>query len=293
MLLPHFSRTLLNGSVIGSIMLLGGCASGPAPQVIDTAAADQPSAQSLETVQALTQLSNLEEELKQLRNAVEEMQFDQENADRRQQDLYQDIDRRLLALEQASSAANQDVVDRPLTPSERVLAEGQTGATLGTDGSISTDGGNSDPDVRASLPPGSVDGTGSTSVSLTEQQAYDNAFDSLKQSRYEDAIEEFQALVNTWPDSELADDALYWMSEANYVNREFEVALNGFRDLTERYPDSSRVPEAMLKVGYIQYDIGAYDEAAATFQEILSRFPGHQVTVSAETRLRRIQQTIQ
>lgn len=82
-------------------------------------------------------------------------------------------------------------------------------------------------------------------------------------------------------------------SEAYYVNREFEAALNGFRQLVEGYPDSSRLPEAMLKIGYIQYDIGAYDEAASTFQDILSRFPGHQVTVSAETRLRRIQQTIQ
>ena len=49
----------------------------------------------------------------------------------------------------------------------------------------------------------------------------------------------------------------------------------------------------MLKVGYIQYDIGAYDQAAKTFEDILVQFPGHQVTVSAETRLRRIKQTIQ
>ena len=136
-------------------------------------------------------------------------------------------------------------------------------------------------------------GGGSTSVSLNEQQAYESAFELLKQSRYQDAITEFDALVNTWPRSELADDALYWMSEANYVNREFEAALNGFRRIVEGYPESSRLPEAMLKVGYIQYDIGAYDQAAQTFQDILARFPGHQVTVSAETRLRRIQQTIQ
>ena len=115
----------------------------------------------------------------------------------------------------------------------------------------------------------------------------------LKQSRYQDAVEQFQAMVNTWPDSPLADDALYWMAEANYVNREFEAALNGFRAVVERYPDSARLPEAMLKVGYIQYDIGAYDQAATTFRDILARFPGHQVTVSAETRLRRIEQTIQ
>jgi tol-pal system protein YbgF len=131
------------------------------------------------------------------------------------------------------------------------------------------------------------------SVTLDEQNAYEQAFDLLKQSRYEDAILGFQTLVDTWPTSQLADDAYYWMSEARYVNREFEHALSGFRTVVSRYPDSQRVPEALLKIGYIQYDIGAYEDAAETFRDILARFPGHQVTVSAQTRLRRIEQTIQ
>ena len=173
---------------------------------------------------------------------------------------------------------------------------GETGTTAETP---SAGGGSNQVDsvTVVSARPGTAteedSGTAPAAFHLSEQDAYDTAFESLKQSRYQDAISQFQGLVNTWPESELADDALYWMSEANYVNREFEAALNGFRDLVQRYPDSSRVPEAMLKVGYIQYDIGAYDQAAKTFEDILVRFPGHQVTVSAETRLRRIKQTIQ
>ena len=49
----------------------------------------------------------------------------------------------------------------------------------------------------------------------------------------------------------------------------------------------------MLRTGYIQYDIGAYAEAAEIFRDLLERFPGHQVAVAAQTRLRRIEQTIQ
>ncbi len=326
------SHSIVSAALISSALALVGCASSqPGPEVTEAAQASQdPSSQNFEMIRALSQVNDLKEELKLLRNAVEEMQFQQGNTDRRQQDLFQDIDRRLLALEISGRQRQAQVQDQTtLSASGQVLAEGQTGS--GQTGSRQTGsrqtgsrqtGSQQDSDllvdtqqsdtssaVESDQPP-QVDsvtvssavqnntapnlaGTGSSSVSMTEQQAYDAAFELLKQSRYEDAIEQFQAMVNTWPQSQLADDALYWMSEANYVNREFEAALNGFRAVVERYPDSSRLPEAMLKVGYIQYDIGAYEQAAQTFQDVLTRFPGHQVTVSAETRLRRIQQTIQ
>jgi len=271
-------------------------------------------------IRALSELTALKEDLKQMRNSVEQMQFQQENATRRQEDLFQDIDRRLLSLEdrmENASLQSRSPVTDPNAPvlvdpnSGQLLVEGQTGAgitaanqasqiagqTAGSSTQVDTvtvvDAAPSLPENASQVGQASGSDQGATSVSLSEQQAYEAAFDLLKQSRYEDAIKQFDALVNTWPNGELADDSLYWKSEANYVNREFEAALQGFRSIVERYPDSSRLPEAMLKVGYIQYDIGAYDQAAATFQDILTRFPGHQVTVSADTRLRRIQQTIQ
>ncbi|MGI9319127.1 MAG: tol-pal system protein YbgF [bacterium] len=326
------SRDSISGSglpwalLLAGLLGLSGCASNqPAPEVLEAGQTVQaPSQQNIEMIRALSQINDLKEELKLLRNAVEEMQFQQNNAQRRQQDLFQDVDRRLLALEDAEKTRQGQVLTTPpLTPSGQVLAEGQTRSRQ--TGSLQTGSQQDETAIDQAQPSDSVattdetqveqssqqvdsvtvssatqnrsiqnsGGNGSTSVSMTEQQAYDSAFEMLKQSRYQDSIEQFQALVNTWPQSQLADDALYWMSEANYVNREFEAALNGFRAVVERYPDSSRLPEAMLKVGYIQYDIGAYEQAAQTFQDILARFPGHQVTVAAETRLRRIQQTIQ
>ncbi len=272
---------------------------------------------NFEMIRALYELTALKEELKVLRNRVEEMHFKQEIASRRQQDFILDMDRRLTDLEQNQQdflARLEALASITLPPSEEALTEGEaiedgtTDVVTGAEGAVAEQtlpgeasedddgqaGGTDSVDtVAVSSARPEPDATPVGSVSLNEQDAYDTAFEALKQSRYQDAIEQFQALVNTWPESQLADDSLYWMSEAYYVTREFEAALNGFRTLVQRHPGSSRVPEAMLKVGYIQYDIGAYDEAANTFENILERFPGHQVTVSASIRLRRIKQTIQ
>ena len=293
------------------------------PEVVEQL---QPAPQNQEILRALSQLMEIRDELKLIRNSVEELQFESENNKRRRQDLYQDVDRRLLDIER-----NQRVINERL--GMVIAAGGMTGEGTGTAGTsegepseeewgmidigpstgaeevsatpvtsvLVVDGSDQTPQIpgenlAGTAVPGSDVSSSTASpatVSLEEQNEYDQAYELLKQSRYQDFILAVQQFVNTWPTSQLADDAWYWMAEAYYVNREFEHALNGFRTVVASYPDSQRVPEALLKTGYIQYDIGAYDEAAEIFRDILVRFPGHNVTISAQTRLRRIENTIQ
>jgi tol-pal system protein YbgF len=285
------------------LVLVAGCGSTPPPQPVQEVQQPEPP-QNQEVLKALSDLAEIKEELKQLRNAVEEIQFETENAKRRQQDLFQDLDRRMASVERNESLLNpqtEEPVDSQITVVDGDAGEQQSGEQDGeqTGGSVNqvvVSNSNNTTSTTASSSTGQIASTTSTvsgSVTLQEQEAYDQGFELLKQSRYEDAINQFQMMADTWPDSQLADDSYYWMSEARYVNREFEHALSGFRTVVSRYPDSQRVPEALLKVGYIQYDIGAYEEAADTFRDILARFPGHQVTVAAQTRLRRIENTIQ
>ena len=286
------------------LLVLGGCAQpvyGPSQNTPGSAVSGAANGRALN---ALAQLTELKEELKKLRNSVEELEFDTENTKRRQQNENQDLDRRLLSIERAL---------RLLLPPTGGIIDGSFGTIPGlifdpipgmVDGEAAGDAdvavvegaAGTETDTTPAIVP-SGDGAESTAeptgaVSVPEQQAYQAAFNLLKQSKYQDAIDGFQQLVDAAPEGQLADDAYYWMSEARYVNREFEAALTGFRTVTTRYPDSPRVPEALLKTGYIQYDIGAYAEAAEIFRALLERFPGHQVAVSAQTRLRRIEQII-
>jgi len=125
-------------------------------------------------------------------------------------------------------------------------------------------------------------------VTVSAQDAYDQAFGLLKQSRYADAVVAFEAFVRNYPANDLTDDAYYWMAEAHYVTRNFEPALNGFRTVTASFPGSQRVPASYLKIGYIQYEIGAYADARETLGFIMKTFPTHRIAVSAETRLKKM-----
>ena len=306
----RFTQSFL---ILISTILIVGCGSiskpEPEPEIIPEPVVVEPNP---EILRALSEIRDIKQELRQLRNSVEEMQFENSNANRRQQDLFQDLDRRLVGLErnqQALASSNNNTDASNLAVGDANLDLQQNDSLLDQDTTqgnadgvsqsstanqvVVVDSNNSTSTNSGSSSQISDASSTSSTVTLAEQQAYDAAFEMLKQSRYEDAVFQFQQYVDTWPNSLLADDAFYWMSEARYVNREFEQALSGFRTVATQYPSSQRVPEAMLKIGYIQYDIGAYDDAADTFRDILTLFPGHQVTVSAQTRLRRIEKTIQ
>jgi len=296
----------------------------PAPAVVA-----QPAPASPETLRALEELTELKEELRHLLNAVEEIQFDRdreaaerETARWQQQNLFQDLDRRLLKLERDARLFSQPAPPPATPPSAPPAAAvlpaieplvpdiGDSAIALDISGGGPADTaalGDGAPatitvgDAAAAGDDGDIvgdagDAAGDTvadTVTVQEQVAYDRAFALLKQSRYDDAIAAFGQLADTWPNGQLADDALYWKSEAQYVNREYEAALQGFEGVVARYPDSSRLPEALLKTGTIRHEIGAYPEAERVFRDILQRFPDHQVGTMARLRLGRAPYTTQ
>ena len=128
----------------------------------------------------------------------------------------------------------------------------------------------------------------STTVSLGEQEAYDQAFNMLKQSRYEEAALEFANFLRYYKNSQLTDDAWYWMAEAYYVSQDFDQALRAFQTVVTYFSNSPRIPASRLKIGYIQYEISDYQNARDTLKTLLEDFPAHRVAVSAEARLRKM-----
>jgi len=133
-----------------------------------------------------------------------------------------------------------------------------------------------------------VPGSEVDTVTLSEQKAYDQAFNMLKQSRYDDAAGEFAKFLRKHAGSHLTDDAWYWMAEAHYVTRDFEQALIAFNTVTSYFVNSPRIPASRLKIGYIQYEIADYRESRETLTKLLRDFPAHRVAVSAEARLKKM-----
>jgi tol-pal system protein YbgF len=192
--------------------------------------------------QSLLDLANQNEamraDLRAMHNDIDQLTNKLETSRKEQHDLYADLDRRMKALEGrggGSSAAG---------PGEAGAAGAGAGAA-GSSGASGTD----------------------------DKAAYQAAFDLLKNSQFDAAIAAFQKFLISFPDSTLADNAQYWLGEANYVNKGFPEAQAAFQKVVDKYPQSRKVPDALLKIGYCQYELKDFDAARRTLSKVTTQFP--------------------
>jgi tol-pal system protein YbgF len=121
-----------------------------------------------------------------------------------------------------------------------------------------------------------------------DQAAYTRAFDALKSTDYAGAITRFRDFLRTYPQSQLAGNAQYWLGEAYYVTHDYDNAALAFRAVGEQYPQSPKVADAQVKLGLTLIDQKKLVEARLTLKQVVQRFPGTDAAKLATTRLQTI-----
>lgn len=228
------SKTLL---LLGAMTALGGCellqppGEDPVLSRLDELErrmqAIERVVQNQSLVNLTQQVNSLERNDAEVQGRIEELEHNSETTADRQRALYGDLDARIQELETAVKASNA-----------RGVMDGGT------------------------LAPGQLPVPGGS-----DRDNYQAAFELLKEQRYEPAAMAFQQFLVTYPDSELADNAQYWLAESHYVTQMFDKALAEFGVVISRFPRSRKVPDALLKMGYCSYELK--DWAAA--REALTR----------------------
>ena len=261
----------------------------------------------------ILELQQMREEVRELRGMVEAQAQEIENLKRRQRDQYLDLDRRMGQLRGGSIEAtmsqsggseaaevaqngsgrnpardpardfNPPEVRQPANdPAQQQPPEQTTRVAPPEVREPIAE----QPEVVTLADPGSGDGRQLRAPTEAEQQAYDQAFRALRETRYADAAEGFDGFLRDHPQSSYAPNALYWLGEVYYVTRDFETALAQFERLQETYPDSSKKPDALLKIGFSHYELGNWDRARAALEQVIADFPGTNYSRLAENRLR-------
>ena len=201
------------------------------------------------------QLDALLQEVSMLREMLEEKDYQLDLITQRQRSLYSDMDRRLNSLE---GGASRSGVAAPVPP------PGTSSATVVT--------------APVFAPTGDKDGA----------QQYTAAFDLLKEGQYSKSIAAFENFLKSYPQSKYADNAQYWLGEANYVSRQYKTALDAFQTLIARYPDSSKISGARLKIGYTYYELKNWPAAKDALTQVVKLYPDTTVASKANDRLERI-----
>jgi tol-pal system protein YbgF len=199
-------------------------------------------------VELAVQSDDLERQSAILQGRVESLEHQAEGTTNRQRDLYVDLDERIQTLK---------------------------ARLRGTSNVNVMDGG--------SLPPGQLPVPGGS-----DRDNYQAAFELLKEQRYEPAAMAFQQFLVSFPDSQLADNAQYWLAESYYVTDRFEDGLKQFEVVINQFPRSRKVPDALLKIGYCNYELQRWDAARTALQKVQEDYSDTTAARLAEQRIQRM-----
>ncbi len=115
---------------------------------------------------------------------------------------------------------------------------------------------------------------------------YDAAYADFTSGRYDLARTGFQQFVASFPQTELAGNAQYWIGETYYQQKRYAEAVTAYRRVLDQYPHNIKVSAAMLKLGQSQIALGNRFEGRATLNQLIKQYPGTEEAAAARRALR-------
>ena len=212
-------------------------------------------------VDLLKDVEDIKADVAKLRGQYEVLTYELDQSQKRQRDLYLDLDGRLRKLEGTAPGA----------PASAAPSGADAGAT-------SASGAAAPSPATAHAPAGTADVAG-------EQRSYDTALDQFKSGNFAAAVTSFQAFVRAYPRSPLAPSAIYWSGNAQYALRDFRGAIATQRQLLAAYPDSQKVPDAMLNIASCQVELGDAAGSRRTLEDLVAKYPTSEAAGKARQRL--------
>lgn len=202
----------------------------------------------------LSQVENLKNEVRRLNGLSETQAFNIEAAQKRQKDLYVDLDTRMRLLEKPVEPVAAEPPPDTLAPVNIPTAPNRPG-------------------LRGSKKP------------QNEGKAYDAAFLLFKEGNYPGALSAFNDFLATYPNSSYAGSAQYWIGNAHYALRDYSASIAAQRKLLSVYPTNPKVADALLNIASSQQEMGDVNAARKTLEDLAAKYPQTPAAGLAKKRL--------
>jgi len=92
----------------------------------------------------------------------------------------------------------------------------------------------------------------------------------------------YKEILEKYPQSELADDALYGMGETFYRMEQYDFAMRKFWDLLTSYPQSRLAPYARFMTGASRFNQRNYSKAMGNCQIFFRQYPRSELVTSVQ-----------
>lgn len=125
-------------------------------------------------------------------------------------------------------------------------------------------------------------------VGAKRAEDYRKAIMLFGRGSYAEARPAFQAVYDSDPAGDLADNALFWIGETYFAARDYNNAMRFYGRVTSDYADQNKAPDALYKTALAQEKTGDLALARKTLQQVIDRYPYSTFASSAKQELQRI-----
>jgi tol-pal system protein YbgF len=116
-------------------------------------------------------------------------------------------------------------------------------------------------------------------------EVYQSAYRDYQRGNYDLARQGFADFAKANPQSDLADNAVYWIGETWFAQKKQRDAISMFDRVINEYPTSDKVPAALLKKGLAYIEMGEKAQGVVQLQYVVHEHPTSREATLARQRL--------
>jgi tol-pal system protein YbgF len=113
----------------------------------------------------------------------------------------------------------------------------------------------------------------SSGVSVQPDQLYSQVYNDYLMGNYDLAIAGFQDFLRNYPNSEYADNALYYLGVCYLEQSRFEPAVQSFDQVINLYPKGDKTPVAYFKKAVAYQQLQRIDDVVEALRKLIELFP--------------------
>jgi tol-pal system protein YbgF len=125
-------------------------------------------------------------------------------------------------------------------------------------------------------------------VSTNVGDLYKDAYETFQKGNLEGARRKFEAFLKQYPNTELSDNAQFWIGETYYLKKDFEKAILEYEKAIVKYPEGDKIPAALFKQALAFLELGDKTNARNLLKRVIERYPHSEQAEMAKKRLEAI-----
>lgn len=120
------------------------------------------------------------------------------------------------------------------------------------------------------------------------EELYGKTFELFRAGKFQEARAGFATYLERYPETDLADNAQFWLGESYYAEKRYREAIAAYEKTIKQYPKSDKVSSALLKQGMAFLQLGDTTAAKILLKKVVKGYPESNQARIAQSKLAKI-----